>query len=258
MMTLRCKRPGEDLNNPRFENPTIDILIPARNEEKALPHLLKEIDRSQVRTIFVVDNGSTDDTAKVALAEGAHVVPCPEPGYGNACLAGIAEIRKNPPDILVFLDGDRSDHPEHLPELVAPIQANRADMVLGSRTLGEAESGSLTVTQRFGNWLSTFLMSFFWGVRYTDLGPFRAIAWEDLERIGMQDRNYGWTIEMQIKAYLYQLRILEIPVNYRNRIGVSKISGTLSGVVKAGSKILYTIFRFRQRYGTKPFRKASS
>lgn len=239
------------------KKPVVDILIPARNEEAALPHLLREIDRSQVRTVYVVDNGSTDKTALVAREHGATVIACPTPGYGNACLAGLAAMQANPPSIVVFLDGDRSDHPQHLPELIAPITTDQADMVLGSRTLGLAETGSLTITQRFGNWLSTFLMRLFWGVRYTDLGPFRAIAWHKLQQLDMQDRNYGWTIEMQIKAYLHSLRIREIPVNYRNRIGVSKISGTLSGVVKAGSKILYTIFRFRQRYGNKPFRKAA-
>lgn len=238
--------------------PSIDILIPARDEEDALPHLLQEIDRTQVRTIYVVDNGSRDRTAEVAQQHGATVVACRTPGYGNACLAGIEAMNADPPQIVVFLDGDRSDHPQHLPELVAPIIANQADMVLGSRTLGKAESGSLTFTQRFGNWLSTSLMWLFWGLRYTDLGPFRAITWSKLQLLQMQDRNYGWTIEMQIKAYLHQLRVQEIPVNYRNRIGVSKISGTFSGVIKAGSKILYTIFRFRLRFGHKPFGKAAS
>lgn len=236
-----------------FHYTNIDILIPARDEEQALPHLLAEIDRTLVRTIFVVDNGSRDQTAKIAKANGATVISCPTPGYGNACLAGLAAMQADPPDIVVFLDGDRSDHPKHLIDLIAPICSDHADMVLGSRTLGLAEAGSLTLTQRFGNWLATFLMRIFWGVDYTDLGPFRAIKWSQLQRLDMQDRNYGWTIEMQIKAYLYNLRIEEVPVNYRNRIGVSKISGTVSGVIKAGSKILYTIFRFRQRYGRKPF-----
>lgn len=224
---------------------TIDILIPARNEEEALPLLLDEIDRSQVRTILVVDNGSSDRTAELARAHGCSVVSCDIPGYGLACLTGLAHLRRDPPDIVVFLDGDRSDHPRYLQELCQPIRDNRADMVLGSRTLGRAEQGSLTLTQRFGNALATRLMRLFWGARFSDLGPFRAVRWSSLEQLAMADRNFGWTIEMQIKATLHQLRILEIPVDYRNRVGTSKISGTLSGCVKAGSKILYTIFRYK-------------
>ena len=224
---------------------TVDILIPARNEAQALPPLLAEIDRSIVRRIVVVDNGSTDATAEVATAAGCTVVPCPAPGYGNACLAGLAFMQNDPPDIAVFLDGDRSDHPDHLPELIEPIIAGTRDFVLGSRTRGRADKGSLTVTQKFGNRLATSLMRLFWGFRYSDLGPFRAIRWDSLQSLHMSDRNFGWTIEMQIKAITVGLRIAEVPVNYRNRIGTSKISGTLSGVVRAGYKILFTIFKYK-------------
>ncbi|CAM2008574.1 glycosyltransferase [Acanthopleuribacter pedis] len=226
-------------------SPTIDVLIPARNEEAALPLVLQEISRDLVRTIVVVDNGSTDRTAEAARAAGARVVDCPVAGYGRACLAGLAAMAEDPPDVVVFLDGDRSDHPDHMSDLVAPILADEADMVLGSRTRGVAEKGSLTITQRFGNWLATRLMRLFWRADYSDLGPFRAIGWHALQRLQMADTNFGWTIEMQIKALGHGLRTSEIPVRYRARIGQSKISGTLSGCVRAGTKILYTIFKYR-------------
>lgn len=224
---------------------TFDILIPAQNEEDALPPLLDEIPAGWARRIVVADNGSTDQTAALAQARGCHVVSCPTPGYGAACLAGLDYIRRDPPDVVVFLDGDRSDYPEHLPELVNPIFAGTMDFVLGSRRLGKAEKGSLNLAQRFGNGLATGLMRLFWGVRYTDLGPYRAIAWSSLERLRMCDTNFGWTIEMQIKAHLAGLRTQEVPVNYRNRIGISKVSGTLKGIFGAGYKILYTIFKYR-------------
>lgn len=236
-------------------NPKIDVLIPARNEESALPVLLDEIDRSVLRQIVVVDNGSTDATAQVAQARGCQVVPHPKPGYGGACLAGMAYLESDPPDVLVFLDGDRSDDPAQLPFLLEPILAGKQDFVLGSRALGEAEKGSLTVTQRFGNALATTLMNFFWKTSYTDLGPFRAISWSALCSLNMQDPNFGWTIEMQIKAAVQGLRTIERPVPYRNRIGVSKISGTLNGVIRAGYKILYTIFKHRFLTGTVNTRK---
>ena len=223
----------------------IDVLIPARNEAPALPHLLEEIDRSPLRRILVVDNGSTDDTANIARNLGCAVVHCPRPGYGGACLAGIAYLRNDPPDVLVFLDGDRSDHPGHMPQIFGPIATGTHDFVLGSRTLGRAEQGSLTPVQRFGNILATKLMWLFWGASYSDLGPFRAISWQALQRLDMRDTNFGWTIEMQIKAHQHRLQTLEIPVNYRKRIGVSKISGTLAGVVKAGTKIIYTLIKYR-------------
>ncbi len=225
--------------------PTIDVLIPARNEEEALPLVLQEIDRDLVRRIYVVDNGSTDRTAERARAAGCEVVNCPTPGYGRACLAGLAAIAKDPPAIVVFLDGDHSDHPDQIAVLVAPILADQADFVLGSRTRGVAEKGSLNLTQRFGNWLATRLMRLFWHTDYSDLGPFRAIAWPALQQLAMSDTDFGWTIEMQIKARGHQLRTQERPVPYRVRVGQSKISGTLSGCVRAGTKILYTIFKYR-------------
>ena len=223
----------------------VDMIIPARNEEAALAVLLGEIDRNLLRQIVVVDNGSTDATAQVATDAGCVVVPCPVAGYGRACLAGLTHLAGDPPDIVVFLDGDRSDNPSYLSKLLAPILTGRSDFVLGSRTLGNAEKGSLNATQRFGNALATTLMRLFWGVRYSDLAPFRAIRWSSLKQLEMCDTNFGWTIEMQIKATVHGLRFEEIPVDYRNRIGVSKISGTLSGCVRAGYKILYTIFRYR-------------
>lgn len=225
--------------------PSIDLLIPARNEEAALTVLLKEIDRRQLRRIVVVDNGSSDRTAEVAREHGCLVVACPRPGYGRACLAGIAFVRQDPPTVLVFLDGDRGDDPGFLPLLFQPILDGHYDFVLGSRTRGHAEKGSLSATQIFGNALATRLMKLFWNTDYSDLGPFRAIRWISLVRLDMRDTNFGWTIEMQIKAAAHGLRTREIAVGYRRRIGVSKISGTLSGCIKAGYKILYTIFKYR-------------
>ncbi len=226
---------------------TIDVLIPAQNEELALPAVLAELPWPLLRRVVVVDNASTDHTSAIASDLGCQVVYCAQPGYGAACLAGLAAMASAPPAIVVFLDGDHSDYPHHLSELVAPIQAGVADFVLGSRALGQAQRGSLTLPQRFGNILATRLMTLFWGTTYTDLGPFRAIAWPALQRLAMIDTNFGWTIEMQIKAHLAGLRTLELPVNYRCRIGVSKISGTVKGVFRAGYKILYTIFKYRFR-----------
>jgi len=227
-------------------SPIIDILIPARDEEAALPHLLAEIDRELIQKIIVVDNGSRDRTAEVAAQSGCHVVYEPQPGYGRACLAGINYLKNNqPPDILIFLDGDRSDHPKFIPDLVAPIRDQGCHLVIGSRALGVAEAGSLTFTQRFGNRLATFLIRIFWGLGFTDLGPFRAITWHALTAMNMQDKTFGWTVEMQIKAAMLGLKSTEVPVDYRNRIGTSKISGTVSGVLKAGYKILFTVFKYK-------------
>lgn len=225
--------------------PIIDILIPARDEEEALPLLLKEIDRELIRRIVVVNNASKDSTPQVARNHGCEVIDEPTPGYGGACLAGIAHIAKNPPHILVFLDGDRSDHPKFLPALIKPIWEDQVQLVIGSRTLGKAERGSLTITQVFGNWLATSLIRLFWGRKFTDLGPFRAITWSSLMAMNMEDRTFGWTVEMQIKAALLKLKSTEVAVDYRCRIGVSKISGTLSGVFRAGTKILFTVFKYK-------------
>jgi len=221
-------------------NAKVSVIIPAFNEEKAISEVIAAIP-DWVDEILVVDNGSTDKTAKKARAMGARVVSEPRRGYGSACLKGIDALEN--PDIVVFLDGDFSDYPDEMNRLVDPIIDGQAEMVIGSRVLGRHEKGALTPQARFGNRLSCFLIRLFWGVRYTDLGPFRAIAYPALKRLGMRDPDYGWTVEMQIKAAMKDLRSIEVPVNYRKRIGESKISGTLKGVVLAGTKILYTIFR---------------
>ena len=220
---------------------TVAVEIPALNEERAIGRVIAEIP-AWVDRVIVADNGSTDRTAEIARGAGAVVVAEPEPGYGAACLAGLTQIRDA--DIVVFLDGDFSDHPEEMVGLVDPIAAGKAAMVIGSRVLGEREPGALTPQQRFGNWLATTLIRLIWGVRYTDLGPFRAIRASALRDLAMSDRTYGWTVEMQIKAAVAGLTALEVPVRYRRRIGVSKISGTLQGTVKAGWKILSIIGRF--------------
>jgi glycosyltransferase involved in cell wall biosynthesis len=219
---------------------SVSVIIPALNEERALPAVLAELPPG-VDQVVVVDNGSTDRTAQVALRAGARVVKELQRGYGAACLRGLAAI--DPCDVVVFLDGDHSDHPEELPRLIEPLARGQADFVLGSRLLGKREAGAMPPQSVWGNRLACFLMSVLFGVRYTDLGPFRAIRRDALERLGMHDRNFGWTVEMQIKAARHRLRIKEVAVEYRRRIGRSKISGTVLGSVRAGYKILYTIFR---------------
>jgi hypothetical protein len=220
---------------------SVGVIIPALNEERALPAVLAELPR-EVDDVVVVDNGSTDATAEVARAAGARVMLEPERGYGAACLRGLAAI--GTPDVIVFLDGDHSDYPEKLPELVRPIAEGSADLVLGSRLLGQREPGAMPPQSVWGNRFACFLMRLLFRVRYTDLGPFRAIRREALERLGMRDRNFGWTVEMQIKAARAGLRIREVPVPYRRRVGQSKISGTLRGTIRAGYKILYTIAKY--------------
>jgi len=222
----------------------ISVVIPALNEEAAIGRVLAEIP-AWVDLVVVADNGSRDRTAAVARKAGAIVVEEPEPGYGAACLAGLEHIADA--DVVVFLDGDYSDYPEDMTALVGPIIAGRYDMVLGSRILGEREAGALTPQQHFGNWLATSLIRLIWGARYTDLGPFRAISRTALDRLKMADRNYGWTVEMQVKAAELGFRSLEVPVRYRRRIGVSKVSGTISGSIKAGIKILSVIGRHALR-----------
>src|SRR5262249_27456320 len=194
--------------------------------------------------IIVADNGSRDGTAEVARQAGATVVSEPRRGYGSACLRALANLPRNG-DAVGFMDADSSDDPQEATVLLEPIVTGRADLVLGSRTMGKAEKGSLQPHQRFGNELATLLIRLLFGYRYTDLGPFRAIRVDALRRLQMQDRNYGWTIEMQIKAVRQKLRIEEIPVSYKNRIGVSKISGNLKASMSAGIKILWTVFRYR-------------
>ena len=199
-----------------------------------------------MREIVVADNGSRDGTARVALAAGATVVSEPHRGYGAACLAGLARLRSDPPDAVAFLDADGSDYTSELPRLLEPLAEDRADLVIGSRVRGECEPGALTPVQRFGNQLATALLAVGSAVRFTDLGPFRAIRWAALERLGMRDRDYGWTVEMQARALRARLRCLEVPVSYRRRrAGRSKVAGTLRGVVGAGVKILFTIARVR-------------
>ncbi len=219
----------------------VAVVIPAVNEERSIEKVVSAIPK-WVDDVVVVDNASTDSTADVARGAGARVVFESRRGYGSACQAGIHAL--NDPDVVVFLDADLSDFPEEMDKLVEPILSDEADMVIGSRVLGEREPGALTPQARFGNWLACSLIRFLWGVSYTDLGPFRAIRYSALEGLDMCDRDYGWTVEMQIRAVLQKLKILEVPVRYRKRIGKSKISGTLKGVIGAGTKILGVIFLF--------------
>lgn len=225
------------------------VIIPARNEAKSIGLVLADL--PPVGLVVVVDNGSSDGTGEIAASSGAVVVREEQPGYGQACLAGLDYLREHAPelryspDYIAFLDGDYSDHPNLLPGLVEPIHEGEVDFVLGSRLLGEREPGAMPLQSVFGNKLAVFLMRLFWQHQYTDLGPFRAIHRDSLMELNMQDRNFGWTVEMQIKAVVARLRIREMPVPYRCRIGTSKISGTLSGTVRAGYKILYTIAKYR-------------
>lgn len=229
------------MNNP----PIIDVIIPAYNEEKSIPKVIAEIPKF-VRHIVVANNNSTDQTQQAAEAAGAKVVLELQKGYGKACLTAMDWIKKQEiqPDIVVFLDGDYSDYPEEMKDLVQPILGRKADMVIGSRALGQRESGSMTFPQVFGNWLATTMMKYIQGAKFSDLGPFRAIVWKRLLDLNMLDQNFGWTIEMQIKAHKAGLRYTEVPVNYRKRIGVSKVSGTVKGVIGAGYKIIFTIFKY--------------
>lgn len=226
--------------------PVVKVIIPAFNEEHAIGEVVQEIPKEIVSEVLVVSNGSTDDTEKVAQAAGATVLHEPIAGYGRACLKGIAYLKQsNPtPDIVVFLDGDRSDYPEEIPILLAPIINEQIDMVIGSRALGKRERGSMMPQQIFGNWLATRLLKLLYNVHYTDLGPFRAIRFDKLIELNMIDKNYGWTVEMQLKAAKIGLKCMEVPVRYRKRIGVSKVSGTVKGTFMAGYKIITTIFKY--------------
>ncbi len=222
----------------------IFVIIPALNEEKSIPKVIHDIPKNIVSEIIVVNNASTDNTAFVAKSVGAIVLDEPQKGYGYACLKGMAYVETKQPDILVFMDADYSDFPEELPLLIEPILKKKADLVIGSRALGSKESGSMTIPQIFGNWLATRLLYFFYGVKFTDLGPFRAIRWDALQQLNMQDKTYGWTVEMQLKAAKNNLKCVEVAVNYRKRIGYSKVSGTIKGTFMAGYKILWTIFKY--------------
>ncbi len=221
------------------------VIIPAFNEEASIAKVIGDIP-AMVSEILVCNNASTDKTAEVAAEAGATVLDEPRAGYGRACLKGMeyASQMKVLPDIVVFLDGDYSDYPSEMSNVVAPIINDDLDFVIGSRALGQKEKGSMTFPQRFGNWLATRMMRLFYRVRYTDLGPFRAIKYEKLMALGMQDKTYGWTIEMQIKAAKQKLTYTEVPVNYKRRIGVSKVSGTVKGTFLAGYKIILSIFKY--------------
>jgi glycosyltransferase involved in cell wall biosynthesis len=245
---------GSDDMNRKPGGKIVRVIIPALNEEKAIVSVLRAIPAS-VAEVIVVDNGSTDGTAEAARSLGATVVSEPQRGYGAACLKGMAALGKDT-DIVVFLDGDYSDYPEEMEKLTEPIRAGGTDMVIGSRVLGRREKGALLPVAIFGNWLSTRLVKLGWGFAYSDLGPFRAIGYRALLGLDMRDRNFGWTIEMQVKALNLGLRVREIPVSYRKRIGVSKISGTVLGSYKAGRKILYIIGRewFRKLFRKPPTR----
>ena len=220
------------------------MIIPAFNEEESIGKVIADIP-DVVNEVIVANNNSSDRTAEVAQNAGATVVDQPIPGYGNACLKGIdyVKVQEIQPDIIVFLDGDYSDYPEQLKEVIAPILDDGMDMVIGSRALGDRASGSMTFPQVFGNWLATTLMRLIYKANFTDLGPFRAIRWESLLALDMQDKTYGWTVEMQVKAAKQKLHFTEVPVNYKKRIGVSKVSGTIKGTLMAGYKILWTIFK---------------
>jgi glycosyltransferase involved in cell wall biosynthesis len=224
-------------------NPKISVIIPALNEEESIGQVLNDIPGEIVEKVIVVDNGSNDNTVTVAQSLGASVVLEPLKGYGAACLRGISMLKQDT-DIVVFLDADYSDYPQDLHTVVKPIINDNAEMVIGSRMSGAREKGALLPQAIFGNKLATFLIRLFWGFKYTDLGPFRAIKYRDLLALNMLDKNFGWTVEMQIKALKKGLRIMEVPVRYRKRIGKSKITGTFSGTVRAGIKIIYTIFRY--------------
>ncbi len=227
--------------------PRVDVIIPAFNEENGVGEVVREIPRSLVREIVVVNNASTDNTEVIARQAGATVLREPVPGYGRACLCGIAYLQKlpQPPDIVVFLDADHSDYPEEISQLIEPIREGRAALVIGSRALGQRERGSMTPQQVFGNWLATRLLSILYGANFTDLGPFRAIRFDKLLALNMQDKTYGWTVEMQLKAARAGMPYVEVPVRYRKRVGFSKISGTVKGTLLAGYKIITTILKYR-------------
>lgn len=224
----------------------VKVIIPAFNEENAVGRVVNELPKEWISEVIVVNNNSTDATSEKAAAAGATVLEEPIQGYGRACLKGIEYIKglAEKPDIIVFIDADYSDFPAELPLLIAPILEQNMDLVIGSRELGNRENGSMTVPQIFGNWLATTLIRMIYGVQYTDLGPFRAIKYNSLIAIDMQDRTYGWTVEMQVKAAKRKMKTTEVAVNYKKRIGHSKISGTIKGTFLAGYKIIATIFKY--------------
>ena len=228
------------------KRPIIVVIIPAYNEENSIAKVIHDIPPGLVQEVIVVNNNSNDATDLNARNAGATVLHEERPGYGFACLKGITYLKESGclVDIVIFIDADYSDHPEEMPLLVKPIAEDKMDMVIGSRALGKKEKGSMTLQQVFGNWLATGLLKIIYHIHYTDLGPFRAIRYNKLLEINMQDTTYGWTVEMQLKAAKLKMNICEVPVNYRKRIGFSKISGTLKGTVLAGYKIITTIFKY--------------
>lgn len=226
--------------------PIIRVIIPAFNEQNGVGSVINEIPNDLVEEVIVVNNASTDETEKVAQSAGATVLKEEVKGYGRACLKGMDYIKSlsDATDIVVFIDADYSDYPQEMYQLVKPITDGNADLVIGSRAMGRREKGSMTPQQVFGNWLATTLLRLIYGVKFTDLGPFRAIKYQQLMALNMQDKTYGWTVEMQLKAAKKKLVCQEVPVSYRRRIGFSKISGTVKGTIMAGYKIIWTIFRY--------------
>lgn len=222
----------------------IAVVIPAFNEDQSILRVIEDIPTGLVEEVVVVDNRSTDSTASIARQAGATVLVEPRRGYGSACLTGVSYVIARNYDIVVFLDADYSDHPEEMTLLIEGITRGGVDLVIGSRATGARQKGSMPAHSRFGNWLATRLIAILWGVTFTDLGPFRAIRTVALQRIQMRDTDFGWTVEMQIKCARMGLRCLEVPVRYRRRIGISKITGSVTGSVRAGWKILYTIARY--------------
>lgn len=225
-----------------YRDKKIGVVIPALNEERSIQLVIQDIP-ALVDFIVVVDNGSTDLTAERAMQAGAIVLKEERRGYGYACTRGINHLAEKGIDVIVFLDGDYSDHPDELPNLIKPIVDERFDFIVGSRIIGQREAGALLPQALFGNKLAGFLIKLFWGYSFTDLGPFRALTLEALQRMKLVEFTFGWTVEMQIKAAKLGLKVKEIPVKYRKRIGESKVTGTLSGTIKASYGILSTIFR---------------
>ncbi len=223
----------------------IKVIIPAFNEDQSIGHVINEIP-DIVSEVIVVSNGSTDDTETVVKEAGATVLQEPRKGYGYACLKGMEYVAAQDakPDIIVFLDGDYSDYPRELTKIVAPILDKDIDMVIGARVKEHREPGSMTIPQLFGNWLATNLMKLFFKAKFTDLGPFRAIKYDKLLSLNMVDKTYGWTVEMQLKVLKKGYSYTEVPVQYKKRIGVSKVSGTIKGAFMAGVKILGWIFKY--------------
>ncbi len=243
-----------------LEKALISIIIPAHNEAKAIGKVIADIPKELADEIVVISNASSDGTAAKAKQAGATVLNEPKKGYGHACLTGIDYLknRKVQPNVIVFLDADYSDCPREMDRLVKPIIKDDVDLVIGSRALGDCEKGAMTLQQIWGNRLAVWLLKLFYGYEFTDLGPFRAIKFEKLLALNMEDKNFGWTVEMQIKATQHRLSFTEVPVSYKRRIGSSKVSGTVKGTVMASYKILYTIFKYRDKRETADRRRETA